>query len=154
MNKCKSCGEFMKKMDRKLDGNICGRCLEWGDKGRKKIVHGPELDLKLEESWCVKVVKEFEKKGYGKCPVCKYGQMVDQNTETSGDKNEKGKNGERICFDCGTMNNGRKWCGGRSNLNVWKRCSGNKGDGVNAHWYRYGYGVVSSTCWKHMFPVD
>ena len=153
MNKCKSCGEFMKKMDRKLDGNICGRCLEWGDKGRKKIVHGPELDLKLEESWCVKVVKEFEKKGYKKCPVCKSGQMVDSKALW---KDEKGK----ICFDCGTMEDAvyETWKDGGwhkgYNGNRWKRCSGNKGDGVNGHWFRWGYGVVSTTCWKHMFPMD
>ena len=153
MNKCKSCGEFMEKRNWELDGGVCGRCLEWGNLGRKKIVHGPELDLEKEEEWCVKLIKEFEKKGYGKCPVCKVGQMVDQCSRTSGDGWCKGENGEKICFDCGTMNNGRKWSGGRSNLNVWKRCNGNKGDGVNAHWFRYGYGVVSSTCWKHMLPM-
>ncbi len=35
--KCKSCGEFMAKMAGRLE-EVCGQCLEWGDKGRKKIV--------------------------------------------------------------------------------------------------------------------
>ncbi len=40
--KCKSCGEFMAKGNWELDGGVCGQCLEWGDKGRKRKSNVPE----------------------------------------------------------------------------------------------------------------